>query len=212
MHYDHEYFEWQKSQGEFGAIVDLFKFEEFIKPTDNVIDFGCGGGYLLKALKCRAKLGIEINDYAIDSAIKNGLTVYKEIDSIPDEWADVIISNHVLEHVENPFDTLLKLKVKLKLGGKIIFVTPFERKGEFNENDINQHLYTWTPLNLGNLFKTAGYKIEKAELLKHRWPPQSRRILKYFGIKIFHITAYLYGSLKRDLLQVRIVAKKSNNQ
>lgn len=43
----------------------------------------------------KEKTGIEINDYA-----------------------DVIISTSVLEHVENPFEILRELKDKLKDGGK----------------------------------------------------------------------------------------------
>lgn len=208
IHYDSSYFEYQKSQGEFGAIVDLFKFSEFIKDDFNIIDFGCGGGYLLRSLKGKGKIGIEINNAAFEIAKKNGVVMYNEIENVPNEWADIIISNHALEHVLDPYNTLFKLKNKLKLGGKIIFVTPFELKGEFDENDINQHLFTWSPLNIGNLFKAVGYKVERVELIKHRWPPQARRILKYFGEKVFHLTAKIYSRMKGDLFQVRVVAQK----
>lgn len=42
--YDKKYFDWQKTIGEFGGKANLFKFEDNIKNTDTVLDFGCGGG------------------------------------------------------------------------------------------------------------------------------------------------------------------------
>lgn len=69
-HYDHDYFKWQKSLGEFGGWANLSKFSEFIKETDSVLDFGCGGGFLLKNLNCKKKFGIEINIPALENAKK----------------------------------------------------------------------------------------------------------------------------------------------
>jgi 2-polyprenyl-3-methyl-5-hydroxy-6-metoxy-1,4-benzoquinol methylase len=63
-HYNHKYFSWQKSIGEFGGWANLPKFMDYIKPEYNIIDFGCGGGYLLKNIECKHKIGIEVNPSA----------------------------------------------------------------------------------------------------------------------------------------------------
>ena len=64
-YYNEDYFnDYQKKIGEFGGKANLFKFEEHIKNTDNVLDFGCGGGFLLSNLDCKYKAGIEINSIA----------------------------------------------------------------------------------------------------------------------------------------------------
>ena len=63
-HYDNKYFDWQSPIGEFGGWANLTKFQPFIRNDFNVIDFGCGGGYLLNNIQCKEKIGIEVNDSA----------------------------------------------------------------------------------------------------------------------------------------------------
>ena len=52
MNYDIKYFNWQKEIGQFGGIANKLIFEKHIKNDDIVIDFGSGGGYLLKYIIC----------------------------------------------------------------------------------------------------------------------------------------------------------------
>ena len=206
--YDQKYFNWQKKVGEFGGIANQFKFKNYINKNDNIIDFGCGGGFLLKKIEAHEKLGIEINEHARRLARKNGIKVVSSIQEVENEWADVIISNHALEHVHNPLETLKELSSKLKKNGKIVFVVPQERKGKFTDNDKNNHLYTWTPLSFGNLFKAAGFKIIKAQVIYHLWPPYYYQIQKIFGWNIFHLTCKIYNFFIRKAMQVRVVAEK----
>jgi SAM-dependent methyltransferase len=205
-HYNDEYFAWQQSIGKFGGKVETFKFKPFINQKDNVIDFGCGGAYILENLKADQKIGIEINEFARNAAIKRDLNVVDSIEKINDEWADVIISHHALEHTHHPLNLLIDLKPKLKKGGIIIIVVPHELKDNFEEDDIKQHLYTWSPQSLGNLLKLAGYKILQAESIKHRWPPKSEMIYKLFGAKIFHLVCLLYSRVRRVAWQTRVIA------
>lgn len=205
-YYNEQYFSWQRNVGELGGKANLFKFEQFIMPTDKVIDFGCGGGYLLKNINCHEKIGIEINESAIKVANENKIKVFKKIQEIPDNWADKIISNHALEHVLNPFDTLLNLKSKLKKDGAIIFVVPQEFKMRYKTDDINQHLYSWSPLCLGNLFASVGFKVIEVEYLNHKWPPYRHLIWKYLGKNIFHLTCKIYAFIRRNNTQIRILA------
>ena len=46
-YYDKNYFDWQKQIGVLGGSLNKFKFESHVKDTDILMDFGCGGGYLL---------------------------------------------------------------------------------------------------------------------------------------------------------------------
>lgn len=211
-HYNSKYFDWQKKIGEFGGEADLFKFKDYIKKSDKVVDFGCGGGYLLRNINCKERLGVEINSSARKVAKENRIDVVSTIGKIPNNWADVIISNHALEHVLDPMTILLKLKTKLKSGGKMIFVVPFERWGSYKENNINMHLFTWAPQNLGNLFKTAGYKVNKVDIIKHFWPPYYWLMYRYLGQKIFDIISKTYCVLYGKIYQVRVVAVKKINK
>jgi SAM-dependent methyltransferase len=205
--YDEKFFERQRKTGEFAAVAELYKFQKYIKPSDNVIDFGCGGGFMLKSLSCSAKIGVEINNAARDFAHENGIPTVRDSSEIEDEWADVIISDNALEHTLSPFDELKKLSSKLKPGGKIVFVVPHEKKMPWKPNDTNQHLYTWSPLCIGNLFVAAGFRVAEISNLPV-WPPGARPIWRYFGFRVFFMTSKIYTALSRQWSQIRIVATK----
>jgi 2-polyprenyl-3-methyl-5-hydroxy-6-metoxy-1,4-benzoquinol methylase len=117
-HYNADYFNWQKKVGEFGGWANLSKFSNYISYEDAVLDFGCGGGFLLKNLHCKKKIGIEVNDSALEIAKKNGIEVHKNCEDIQDNSIDVIISNNALEHTLHPLDELKTLWKKLKEGVK----------------------------------------------------------------------------------------------
>ncbi len=207
-HYDETYYTWQKDMGAFGGWADLIKFERYITPEMNVIDFGCGGGFLLKNIHCKGKIGIEINDVARQSVDNFGIKSCKFVGEAPDDWADCIISNHALEHVPDPLQQLLGLKDKMKQGGKIIFVVPFDSY-RYKPNNINFHLYSWSPMNLGNLFTETGFRVIESKELIHRWPPFYATIAHVFGRRIFNLSCKLYGFSSRFVIsQVRIVAEK----
>ena len=45
--YGQDYFEWQRRIGEFGGQANAFKFIDHCNEDLVILDFGCGGGYLL---------------------------------------------------------------------------------------------------------------------------------------------------------------------
>lgn len=207
-YYNDDYFAWQKESGEFGAKVEFFKFSKFINEENTVLDFGCGGGYMLAKLTANRKIGVEINDVARQQASKKGIEVYKFTSDVPDCICDIIISNHVLEHTLNPYEELKMLNSKLKKNGKMIFVVPNEKKKKWNPNDINKHLYTWAEINIGNLFDAAGYNVLSVKELHYRWPPYFLKFYKIFGYNIFQVICKLNAFLRTNLSQIIIVVEK----
>lgn len=203
--YGKDYFKWQAEYGDFGSIVDQEKFIKHLGAKKRLIEFGCGGGYLLSTLPAKEKIGIEINPIARKTATKNGLRVFPNVKEVRDGWADVVISNHALEHCLSPLQEIKDLYKKLRVGGTIIFVTPHERNTIYHKDDVNQHLYTWSELNIA---KHAGYKLISVETCKTAWPPYYRQIYSIFGAKIFKTLSNIYGRLFSPMWEVRIVAKK----
>ena len=206
-HYNEAYFkEYQSSIGDFGGIANLFKFEPFIRPSDSLLDYGCGGGYLLQNLRCHQKFGYDINTTALSNARRLGLSVYDDFSQIKNDL-DIVISNHALEHVSNPFDEVVAVRKKLRPGGLCVFVVPYESKGQaWNPEDVNKHLYTWAPLNLGNLFQRAGFDILSCEPLYHTWPPNYLDLAQTQGWVEFHRQAVAYAH-QSQTYQVRVVAQ-----
>ena len=208
-HYDADYFNWQKNIGAFGGWANLVKFKNYITPQMNVIDFGCGGGFLLKNIDCKDKIGVDLSDQARKTMEDFGIKSFKYVQDVPDDWADCIISNHALEHVPDPLNQISLLKEKLKIGGKIIFMVPCESiTSRYKPNDINYHLFSWSPLNLGNLFTEAGYNVIESKAYIHKWPPFYQKIAKTFGERTFNLICRMYGHIETSWFQVRVVAEK----
>ena len=112
-HYDAKYFAQQSKTGWFRGWADLSKFGRYIGGDMKVIDFGCGGEFLLANISCREKIGIEINPAARAEAGRNGVRTVGSAGEIEDGWADLIVSNHALEHCREPLRELMDLLPKL---------------------------------------------------------------------------------------------------
>lgn len=207
-HYGESYFRWQNSDAELGAQLSKEKFVEFLKPEhQRILDFGCGGGWLLKSIEAETKTGIEINPVAQAHARTLGINVYTDISEISSNSIDLVISNHALEHTERPFDILLGMNRVLRKGGTLIIVIPCDRANyPFVENDKDFHLYSWSAGTLGNLAKAAGFSVLSVSELVHRWPPKWAALRRTMGPNTFELVCRIYGRIRRDRTQVRLVA------
>ena len=208
-HYDEKYFTWQSHVGVFGAIANRIKFQKLIKPNQKVLDFGCGGGYMLSAFQNIERFGVEINDVARLEASKN-LKTFKYAKELPDDYFDVIISNHALEHCDNPLMELKELFRSLKKSGLICIVVPIDnKKNKFKKKDKFMHLYSWSPSNLGNILEATGFDVIESKPFIHKWIPFYFRIKKILPWSAFHFLCKIYGRLNHDWWQTRAVAKKN---
>ncbi len=214
-HYEGEqgakYFAYQKNWASLGNKIDSIKFSPYLSQNDKVLDFGCGGGWLLSHLKCSKKVGIELNEAAHESCRSNGVEVYKSINEVPYKDFDTIISHHCLEHVPYPIEALSSLRNLLKPGGKLILIVPIDdwrRQHDFTGEDLDHHLHTWTPRLLANTLSEAGYQIQSVKVLTHAW---FRYWDKFYGKipdGLFHLLCRFWGAF-RKFRQIVAVATNS---
>ena len=212
-HYDARYFARQVEIGTFGGWANQIKFRSEIAATDDVLDFGCGSGFLLKGLVCRSRSGVEVNPAAFETARENGITVYTDVGAAPEAAFDVIISNHALEHTLRPLDNLKVLRTRLKVGGRLVLVVPCEGlTNDYKPGDINNHLYTWNPMTLGNLVTEAGFQVRECRAFVHKWPLGWRRFKAlYFRNRwLFDLLSRVRGQMNRQSAQVRVVAIRAD--
>jgi SAM-dependent methyltransferase len=177
------YFDWQNKNGEVNGRIEARKFKAYVKPTDAVLDFGCGGGYVLRNLHCAKRVGVEINPAARNIAVQGGVEWHESLAGVEDNSFDVVISNHALEHVPYPIFILRALRGKLKPSGILVLCVPIDdwrTQKKYDRNDVNHHLHAWTPQLMGNSLVEAGFDPDQfsIRILTHAW---HHRAVKMYG-------------------------------
>ncbi len=211
--YEESYFSGRHLEGgygDFAATANRHYFDAFVGKDMTVIEFGSAGGWMLSKLDCAERIGIDINPIAREHAERNfGIRTYESFEPVAAETADLVISSHALEHTLRPADHVSEALRVLKHGGRAVFVVPCESiLTSFREDDPDQHLYTWSPANLGNLFRACGFAVIEAKPFLYRFPPKPLRIQPLIGWRAFHVACKVWGHLYRKRTQVRLVAAK----
>jgi SAM-dependent methyltransferase len=201
------FFERFNNSFNFGRAYQRRYFLPYCYKDTVLLDYGCGDGTLLEHLPAKKKIGIEINPECNKKITEKNIylnipiAVYNNIESICDETIDIVISNHCLEHVPNPLETLKEIRRVLRQNGTFVLVVPFDdwrsrKNGIWSLNDRDYHLYTWSPLNIGNLLSEAGFRINNIKLCTFAWNPKFFWIQRYFGDFLFQISCYIFASIK----------------
>ena len=159
---------------------EMLNFIDF--PINKSLDIGCGRGGYLDLLKSKhpnlETWGLEIDANSGEIAKAKGHKVLIGnaeilIDSLPDDYFDLISCNDVLEHFLNPYDILKKLKSKLNDNGKVISSMPNIRyykpmfeyvfKGEWRYQEAGvmdkTHYRFFTKKSIERMFVDAGYNV-----------------------------------------------------
>jgi SAM-dependent methyltransferase len=203
------YFGWQGAGGELEARIELSKFEALVAPTDTVVDFGCGGGWLLELLPGAERIGVEPNPAARAEGERRGLRIVESAGELADASVDVVVSNHALEHVLAPMNELAELHRILRPGGRLVLWLPIDdwrRQRGPRAGDPNHHLYTWTPLLLANLLGEAGFEVRECRVVAHAWPRYYRQLFPRLPRPAFDLLARVWARLvlRRQAMAVAV--------
>ena len=193
--------------------VELY-FQGHVGDDDVLLDFGCNDGLFLACLPGKRKIGVEVNEAARAQKVSDDIEVYESLAPIPDGTVDVAISNHCLEHTLSPLDCLRDIYRVLKPGGKLVIVLPFDDwRGPIHRgwqpNDPDNHLFTWSPMNIGNLLTEAGFSVQTASHTQYAISNKLEPVLKYMGRSAFLAAAGML-SRYRKRSEVCAVAFKSS--
>ena len=185
-----------------GYELNFEYFDPYIKEKSRVLDFGCGNGGMLNIIKEKSDIahGVEVNRHSAKIAKSNGMKVYESISDLPDENEyDIVVSNHVLEHVRNPAGTIESLKNHLISGGLLCLKIPMKdwrasNQKKWKEGDIDHHLHTWTPKLIGNTLLEAGYSVEEVNIVTSAW---NKKLFPLIGTGMEKIAFWALAVLKK---------------
>jgi 2-polyprenyl-3-methyl-5-hydroxy-6-metoxy-1,4-benzoquinol methylase len=156
------------------GVVQVSKIVKLLGSIDkdsSVLDIGCGYGENLYILKrdfgCKV-FGLEPSEMTA----KTGRSFFNidisssllEDHNFKRDKFDIIICNHVLEHVTDPLSFLIKIKSLLTTNGLLYLEVPniFKPSGGFSLNSFlyYEHLQTFSSYSLSLLLKKAGFYIK----------------------------------------------------
>ncbi len=98
----------------------IHEFVTTPRPGAKVLDFGCGNGKLLDALQ---ECGWDT--WGVETAVDDAFPRHHRLDAVPDTSVfDLIVANHVLEHVTDPLGLLRQFARAGRIGGYLLVGVP----------------------------------------------------------------------------------------
>jgi len=188
------------------AYLNYFKNVKNLK-NKKVLEFGCGLGqniYWLSKLGVNAK-GYDISKFALNFCKEKGLNVTNRIEK---EKFDIVFSRHVLEHLRNPFEELVKMRELLRNKGILILILPCEKNERVSSKpDIHRHLYSWNFRAINNLLDEAGFRVVENKTLRFAMGYNKLKFTSRISLKLYDILTKLVG-FARGARELKIIVVK----
>ncbi len=153
---------------------DRVKISRKYADLNNLCDIGCGEGMFLKVLQdfgYKNVMGIEPSDKTAEFTKENHLNIQKgtikDVGSIINRHnIHTITMFHLIEHLENPLESLKSIYNNLTTGSFIIIETPDinayslrERNYEYSLTIYPEHNFYFNKSNLKKLLEKIGFNI-----------------------------------------------------
>jgi SAM-dependent methyltransferase len=183
-----------------------------------MLDIGCGNGEIISYFSDRNYCyGVDVrNQLTEDARRKINFSIVKDTDlPFTDEFFDIVISNHVIEHVDNSGKHLKEIFRVLKKGGICYFATPnwnFPVEPHYKVpllhylpnsifigilnflNIFQEELFLLSYSQMMALFKSNGFEFYEYTGKILKFPKQfflETGFFEYFSLKILEFLSFL---------------------
>jgi SAM-dependent methyltransferase len=132
----------------------------------SVLDFGCGDGGLIRLLLNKGIRTLGVDPIPSENNIRN--YVYPTLADLPDKRFDIIVCIEVLEHLDNPLNTLSQLLELLDDNGIIFLTTALSNRSLSSLRAFPHWIYLDDPTHIGFFHeKTFHWIAEKLSVDVH---------------------------------------------
>ncbi|HEV8666351.1 MAG TPA: class I SAM-dependent methyltransferase [Candidatus Paceibacterota bacterium] len=148
-------------------ILNRDYFQEFIGPTDTVLDLGAGYGEFINTIQCGTKYALDLNPDTKERAGSDVEVLMQDSSRpwpLPDGCLDVVFTSNFFEHVSDKKtleQIVLEAKRCLKPGGRLIAMGPNIKYLPGAYWDFLDHYIPLTEQSLSQLFELTGLQVEK---------------------------------------------------
>jgi SAM-dependent methyltransferase len=136
-------------------------------PQGNILDVGCGTGFMLEALQTewdsKGEIwGIDIAEAAVQVCHEKGLNQVRQgvlgNNALPADYFDLVMFLDMIEHLEQDLPALHQAKHYLKPQGQILITVPAYQFLWSAHDEIHHHKRRYTKNMLTDLLHQAGYE------------------------------------------------------
>lgn len=139
--------------------------QAWVTPSDAVLDVGCGFGEFLNHVRCRRKVGVDLNTEskaALDPSVEFHVAEASTLPMIADSSIDVVFTSNFMEHLpgKSAVEAMVaEVRRVLVPGGSFIALGPNVRFIPGSYWDFWDHYVPISDRSLTELLETSGFAV-----------------------------------------------------
>jgi ubiquinone/menaquinone biosynthesis C-methylase UbiE len=142
-------------------------FQQFIAPTDTVLDLACGQGEFIRHIRCASKIAVDLNP-EVAATLPEGIRFVcapaTDLSEIASGTVDACFISNFFEHLEDKrqMDAVLQeVRRVLKPGGRVINMQPNVRYEPGRYWDFYDHVLPLSDRSAAEAFAKNGFSLER---------------------------------------------------
>lgn len=156
----------QRAKNEIWKVLvgDFFQ-KRWIKPTDTVLDLGCGFGEFLNNVQAARKIGVDLNPDSpryLDKSVEFHSASVCEMPFVPEGTVDFVFTSNLMEHLPSKMHVeqmIAEARRVLKPGGQFVMMGPNMRFLPGHYWDFWDHIVAITDRSLVEVLENSRFKI-----------------------------------------------------